>query len=121
MRLFIILCLSLMFHTTANAQDAAKGAWARGDGAVKVVVAPCGTALCMTNTWTRPDGDETVGDYVVMNLKPVAAGSWSGRGSNPKRNLEFSVEMKVDGDHMTTGGCVLGGIICRTRDWTRIK
>ena len=105
----------------ASAQDAAKGSWLRGDGIARVLVSACGAALCMKNTWIKPGSSEKVGEYLVLDVKPAGGNTWSGRGRDPQRDVSFSAEMSVEGDRMTTSGCVVGGFICRTTQWTRLK
>jgi uncharacterized protein (DUF2147 family) len=29
--------------------------------------------------------------------------------------------MTLSGDHLTTAGCVLGGLICKSMSWTRAR
>jgi uncharacterized protein (DUF2147 family) len=97
------------------------GNWARGDGAAKVKVAPCGANICATNTWIKQgNGSEKAGDVLVMTLKPESTGSFKGTAFDPQRNMNFRMTLNVKGDSMTTRGCVLGGIICKSVSWSRI-
>lgn len=109
----------------AAAADGIAGAqaeWARDDGQVRARIAPCGAAICATNTWVRnPEGDERVGDKLVMTLTPVDSTHWTGTAFDPKRHLTFSMAMSVAGDRLTTHGCVLAGILCRDVGWTRFS
>jgi uncharacterized protein (DUF2147 family) len=130
MRIFVATAASAIFASTvlatvafasgASAQESAKGNWQRGDGVARVVVSSCGEGLCMKNTWIKPGSSEKVGEYLVLNVKPVGDGVWKGSGRDPQRNVNFSAEMKVAGNSMTTSGCVVGGIVCRSTQWTRL-
>ena len=115
------LAVFLISSTGAWAQDAVKGSWLRGDGVARVIVSACGAALCMKNTWIKPGSSEKVGEYLVLNVRPSGENTWSGRGHDPQRDVGFSANMSVSGDRMTTSGCVAGGLICRTTQWTRLK
>ncbi len=120
-QLLIFTTLTALSPTVAHADDFA-GAWARGDGIVRATIAPCGSNLCMTDTWIKPGvTDEKVGDKVVFDVKPQADGTLKGSGFDPQRDLKFSVTLTVSGDQMTTSGCGFGGLVCKSQNWTRIK
>ena len=112
----VAACLPLVAH----AEDGPRGAWQRGDGVARVIVADCGDALCLKNTWIAPGSTEKVGEYLILHVKPVSENTWKGRGIYADHNIGFSAEMKVRGDEMTTSGCV-AGLFCKTTRWTRIK
>jgi uncharacterized protein (DUF2147 family) len=60
------------------------GRWARSDGKTRVVVEPCGAAVCAINTWIRPGTPhEKVGERFVFKLKPAGAKHWSGDAFDP--------------------------------------
>jgi uncharacterized protein (DUF2147 family) len=74
----------------------------------------------MTNVWIRPGvSDEKVGEYIGFDVKSAGADHWKGTGYDPQRNLEFSTDIEVAGDTMTAGGCLVGGLICKSTPWTR--
>ena len=119
--LLLACALGAIFPAAASANDF-MGPWARGDGIVRATIAPCGSKLCMTDTWIKPGvADEKVGDKVVFDVKPQADGTLKGSGFDPQRNLTFSVTLSVAGDSMTTSGCGFGGLVCKNQNWTRIK
>jgi uncharacterized protein (DUF2147 family) len=97
------------------------GLWMRGDGAAKVRIAPCGQSICATNTWIKDAAKqgEKVGDHLVFTIKPNGDG-WSGKGYDPQRHLGFSATLKASDDRMVSGGCMLGGLMCKNTQWTRL-
>jgi uncharacterized protein (DUF2147 family) len=104
----------------ANAAEKVDGQWARDDGAIRTQIGPCEGNICATNTWAKnPQGDEKVGDKLVMTLKETDGKRWNGTAFDPQRNLSYSMELNVSGNKMTTRGCILGGILCRNVGWTR--
>ncbi|AGB73178.1 DUF2147 domain-containing protein [Rhizobium tropici] len=116
-----IAYLAAAFVTDAQAAGI-EGQWARGDGNAKVRIAPCGSAICATNTWIKPGTpSEKAGDKLVMTIKPSEEGVYSGEAFDPQRDLNYRITVKVDGDRMSTRGCVIAGLICRDVDWTRIR
>lgn len=117
------IALTLAFVGPAMADTGGPmGMWARGDGVARVRVAPCGSNICATNTWIKPGiTDEKAGDVLVMTIKPESSNSYRGSAYDPKRNISFRMKLDVNGNSMTTRGCVLGGIVCKSVNWSRIN
>ena len=97
------------------------GTWLRDDGNARVRVAPCGPAICATNLWIRDPKrqGEKVGDRLEFSIKPEGEG-WRGKAYDPQRKLTFSTTLSAEGDAMTTKGCMVAGMICRTTTWQRL-
>jgi uncharacterized protein (DUF2147 family) len=113
-------CLFVAAPTAAQVAGI-DGQWARGDGNAKVKIAPCGSDMCATNTWIRPGTpSEKAGDKLVMTIKPGADGNYTGNAFDPQRDLNYRITLTVSGDHMTTKGCIVAGLICKGVDWIRI-
>ncbi|QDM15990.1 DUF2147 domain-containing protein [Tardiphaga sp. vice352] len=116
--LIIALALSA---SSAQAADELMGAWQRGDGIARVKVAPCGKVICMTNIYIRPDvTDEKVGERIEFDVKSSGA-DLAGTVLDPKTGKSYSATIVVDGDRMSTRGCILGGVICKSTEWTRLR
>jgi uncharacterized protein (DUF2147 family) len=102
----------------AAAQDIS-GAWARGDGNARVRIAPCGDAICAVNTWVRDESSgEHVGDRLVMRVSGEGP-TMSGTAYDPQRKLNYNLEITLGAQSMTTRGCVLAGVICKSISWSR--
>jgi uncharacterized protein (DUF2147 family) len=97
------------------------GTWLRDDGNARVRVAPCGGAVCATNLWIRDPQKqgEKVGDRLEFSIKPAGEG-WRGKAYDPQRKLTFSATLSAEGGAMTTKGCMLAGLVCRTTTWQRM-
>jgi uncharacterized protein (DUF2147 family) len=119
----IVLGLSVLWLAGAAAaasQPDASGIWMRGDGNAKVRIAPCGSDICATNLWIKDtSGGENVGDKLVMTVKPKSADTLAGRAFDPKRNLTYSIQVKVGKASLVTRGCIVGGLVCKNVSWTR--
>ncbi|MGA7198216.1 DUF2147 domain-containing protein [Roseiarcus sp.] len=113
----------LFLGGSANAAEPSLlGDWARGDGKALVRFEPCGSAVCAVNTWIKPGtADEKVGDRLVLNVSPSGASVFTGEAFDPQRNMIFRMRMEVGSATMTTRGCVLGGLICKTMDFRRLS
>jgi uncharacterized protein (DUF2147 family) len=101
--------------------DDVKGEWARDDGKAKVRLVSCGDAVCGSLSWLRdPKNDPgKVGQQVFFDMKPSGDNAWAGRAFNPEDGKTYSGKMTLSGDHLVTAGCVLGGLICKSMNWTR--
>ncbi|KQS85798.1 hypothetical protein ASG68_25135 [Rhizobium sp. Leaf453] len=115
--------MPLLFVSEAGSAAAdITGNWARGDGNARVRIAPCGSDICAVNTWIKPGTPkEKEGDKLVMSIMQDADGTYAGTAFDPQRDLTYKLTVKIDGDRMTTRGCVVAGLICKGIDWTRIN
>ena len=113
--------LALVGGVSSAAADITTGVWLRADGLAQVRVQPCGQALCAVNVWIKNPGDEKVGDRLVLNVKPVKPGLMEGAAFDPQRNLRFSSKITYSDTSMTTSGCVLGGLLCRSVSWSKVS
>ncbi len=59
-----------------------------------------------------------VGDRLVFKIAQKDGG-WAGSGYDPQRDLNLSAKLRASGDKMVTTDCVLGGLVCRSTNWTR--
>ena len=113
-----------MAPATAGAAEAESpmGQWARGDGNARVRLAQCGENICATNTWIKPGTpSEKAGDVLVMKVKPVSDTEYAGSAFDPQRDMTYKITMTLNGDSMTTKGCILGGLLCKGVNWSKIK
>lgn len=73
----------------------------------------------------NPNSDEKpawIGRNIIENMVADGANNWEdGTIWAPDEDETYSSEMELDGDVLTVSGCVLGGLICRGQDWTRVK
>jgi uncharacterized protein (DUF2147 family) len=97
------------------------GAWARADGKTHIRVWHCGASVCAANTWVEPGiKSEKVGDKLVFDVQPSGRSHWSGSAFDPQRDRRYSVKVDVSSHHMTTHGCIMGGLMCHSMKWTRL-
>ena len=120
-RLLIAAAALAACSTNALAGDAA-GEWARTDGKAHVRFAPCGGALCGTITWLQDpkSGKGKVGEQVFFDMKPNGENAWYGSAYNPEDGKNYTGKMSLSGATLTTSGCVLGGLFCKSFTWTRL-
>lgn len=104
--------------------DEVTGTWLRDTGASHVKFGPCGGgAMCGTIAWLKP-GVETpakIGQKIFYDMKPSGAGAWSGTAFNPEDGKTYTGKMTLAGGTLTTQGCAMGGLICKSTTWTKVK
>jgi len=127
-----LIGLALVPANMAQAQDAT-GTWLRENGASRLRFAACGSALCGTIVWLKdpvldknnPDEAQRsrplVGVRVFYDMKPNGGNKWSGKAYNPEDGKVYTGNMTLDDGKLTTQGCVLGGLICRSVNWSRVN
>ncbi len=110
------------FSEAACAGGDASGTWLREGGKGTVRIAPCGGALCGTVASVNDPGSPAkVGQRVFYGMVASGENSWAGHAFNPEDGKTYSGTMTLAGNHLTTAGCVLGGLICKSVHWTRLK
>ena len=96
------------------------GEWLRDNGASHVKFARCGEFICGTVVWLRDsDSPAKIGEKVFFDMKATGPDTWEGQAFNPEDGKTYSGKMTLDGDTLTTAGCVLA-ILCKTATWTRL-
>jgi uncharacterized protein (DUF2147 family) len=117
------MCVALFASGASADVPDLMGNWAREDGNSRIEITQCGAKVCATNTWIKDvGGSESVGDRLVMTLKPHSASVLNGEAFDQKRDMTFSMRISIDpASRMVTSGCVLIGLLCKTETWIRIQ
>ncbi len=99
------------------------GIWMRDDGSAKLRFSACGEgAMCGFLAWKKePGGAAKIGQRLFSDMKANGEDSWAGMAFNPEDGKRYTAKVTVSGDRLVTGGCVLGGLICKSFDWTRSR
>ena len=119
------LCLSLtalLLTASPGCADEVLGIWLRDNGALKVKFEPCGDAICGNVVWLKPGSDSKakVGQQLFFDMRPAGAASWTGKAANPDDGSIYSGKMSIEGSTLSTAGCMVGGLICKTANWKRV-
>lgn len=92
-----------------------------------VKIAACGAAFCGTlvkafDETGTPRESEHVGRQIVWDMVAEGEGAYDGgQVWAPDRDKTYVAKMSLAGDVLSVSGCVMGGLICRAQDWTRVK
>ena len=112
---------------SALARSNLEGRWK--NGAMEIVIAPCGPSLCgrvvkasaqQQSKAERGSGTRLLGARVIDNIEPVAPGRWNAdvfvasRDMNARGTIE-----QVGPNRLAVRGCVLA-FICKTTHWDRV-
>lgn len=96
------------------------GVYLRDTGASKVRIAKCGEAYCGSLVWLKDaNGPAKVGQRIFYDMKPAGEDKWEGKAFNPEDGKTYSGKMTLSGGTLTTAGCALGGLICKSVSWAR--
>ena len=116
------LILAVTALGTSPAMADPSGTWLRENGNSRVRVAPCGDSICGTIVWLKDaDTASKVGQRVFFDMKPNGENKWSGKAFNPEDGKTYSGTVTLSGRSLTTSGCVMGGIICRSVNWSKVN
>ena len=121
----------ILWAGVALAADPAEGVWKTlpddNGNFGHIQIAPCGAALCGTLIQSF-DGagavmqSDNVGKQIVWDMIPAGAGAYQGgKVWAPDRDKTYNATMQLNGSTLAVSGCVLGGLICRASDWTRVS
>ena len=98
------------------------GTYLRDTGASRVRIAKCGDAYCGSIVWLKdPNGPAKIGQRVFYEMKPDGENKWVGKAFNPEDGKTYSGKMSLSGANLTTAGCVAGGWICKSVNWSKVN
>lgn len=141
MRTPTLAILGLLIALTPQAAAASElfGTWMTTGGRSKVEVRPCGDSICANIIWLKnPNNDKGEPLYDKRNeaaelrdrpiigiliLKVAQAGDnlWKGRVYDPERGKTYPAEVTfVREDVLQVTGCGLGGLVCKSKNWTKV-
>jgi uncharacterized protein (DUF2147 family) len=119
------LCLVLMVFpltTSPSLADEIFGTWLRDNGAEQVKFEPCGDAICGDIVWLKPGSglNAKVGKRLFFDMRPSGANSWTGKAASSDTGSIYSGKMSIERSTLSTSGCMVGGLICKSANWTRV-
>jgi len=112
------------------------GDWLIEDATARVRISACGADLCGNVSWIQagaptvdannPDEAKRsrplLGSAVLLGLRPTGPSQWTGSLYNAEDGRTYTGKLTiVDENHVKVAGCVLGGLICKSQTWTRVK
>ena len=103
---------TLMMAGAAYA-DPIEGNWKTEAGST-AAIASCGGSFCIT----LKDGKHAGKKIGTFNADGDSA--YSGKITDPANDKTYTGKASVAGSSLKMKGCVLGGLICKTQNWSKI-
>ena len=144
MRLFLPLTLALCVAAAMPAQasgpvrtsaaspsrDPIFGTWTNPRRTIVVKILLCGSELCgeivaagaeAQNDAREAGVERLIGTELLQDYRKTGSGRWTGTVFVPDMARSFSSHIvQRSPDVLRISGCILGGLICKSQDWTRI-
>jgi len=96
------------------------GTWLRESGASRVKISKCGAAYCGSIVWLKDtSGPAKVGQRVFFDMVASGEDKWEGKAFNPEDGKTYTGKMVLAGNRLTTSGCALGGLVCKSVKWSK--
>ncbi len=128
----LIAALVLALSTTAHAaaMETPIGVWQNPRGTLHVRTRSCGEQLCGDIVWAgaeavtdaREAGVTTlIGTELLNDYRHTGNGRWTGQVYVPDEGRRFYSTIEVmNPNRLRISGCILGGLICKHQEWTRV-
>ena len=114
-----------------NAAQSWVGIWRNTNNTVHIRAVPCGGgSMCGTVVWaneqTKADvasrGRNIVGMQLFNGFRQTGPMEWKGSVYVPTMDRNFSGKITLsDHNNLVSVGCMLAGLFCQTRHWSRIS
>lgn len=102
-----------------------------------VVAAAAAHAADINGTWLRPKTGRHVQSYgcggglglkvvetgkvIMCGAKSQGGGKYSGTLTSTEDGNQYSGTVTIGGSKLQLSGCVLGGLICKSETWSRVR
>ncbi len=118
----VTFVLAMVLVPGSARADDVLGTWLRDNGGVQVKFERCEAAICGRIVWLKPGADTKarIGQLVFSEMRPDGENTWTGKAFDPKNGSTYSGKMWIAGNALTTSGCLIGGLICKSIQWSRL-
>ena len=121
--------IALAFLPAAALAAPIEGKWQNPKDSVIVDVTSCGVeTYCGKVSWASPkakrkaDGRMQVGTQILTGLKSDGRGGYKGRAYLPRHRIHATAtERNAGRDALIVKVCELGGLLCKSERWTRVR
>ncbi|SEG38651.1 Uncharacterized conserved protein, DUF2147 family [Thalassococcus halodurans] len=128
MKKFLGIVMGLVLAASAATADPIKGTWKTevDDGSyAHIGLKSCGDKICGTIDKTFNSSGEyqspNLGKVLVINMEPQGGGKYEGKVWRPSNNKIYMGKMTLSGNKLKLQGCVAGGLLCSSQNWTRVN
>lgn len=110
-KMSLAMAATMMLAGAAYA-DPIEGNWKTEAGST-AAIAPCGGSFCIT----LKDGSHAGKKIGTFDND---GGAYSGKITDPATDKTYTGKASVAGSNLKMKGCVFGGLICKTQNWTKL-
>lgn len=103
-----------MLMAGAAYADPIEGNWKTQSGETAAIGDCGGGAFCITLKTGKHAGKQ------IGKMTAGGEGSYAGSITDPADDKTYKGKAKVTGSAMKMSGCVFGGLICKSQDWTKL-
>ena len=135
MRILAMITVTLLAFVAVSADavtpNPVLGVWANPKGTLAVETAPCGQNLCgaivRANDEAMADARDAgiprlIGIQLLQGYRPTSGKIWAGRVYVPDMGRTFSSRIEqMSPDTLKISGCLVGGFLCKSQLWHRLK
>ena len=93
--------------------DPIEGNWKTQSGET-AAIGNCGDAFCITLKTGKHAGKQ------IGKMSASGDGNYAGSITDPADDKTYKGKAKLNGSSMKMSGCVLGGLICKGQNWTKL-
>ena len=121
-----ILTLAMGMAGVAAQAEGVYGTWqteTSDKGAyLHVRVGPCGEKVCGVIDKVIGGDESITGKTIIWDMADAGDGAFNGgKIWAPDQDKTYKSKMALEGNALIVSGCVLGGAICRSQNWSRVN
>jgi len=113
LRTFMLAGAACLMLGGAAFADPILGNWKTEKGATAAITS-CGGAFCITLKSGEHNGKR------IGTFNGSGGGAYAGKITDPANDKTYTGKATLAGNSLRMGGCVLGGLICRNENWSRM-
>ena len=113
MRLVPLAVAALFAATGVAFADPIEGNW-RTEAGPTAQISSCGGSFCIQKKSGKHAGKS------IGKLGAAGGGTYTGSITDPSNDKTYSGKAALAGNRLKLSGCVLGGLICRSQNWSKL-
>lgn len=116
----IISAIALLLGTLMPVSAASSnGVWLRGKTKAHIQSFSCGGGLGLKIV--KSAKKKNVGKVIMCGAKKTGPNKWKGSLTSTEDGKTYTGYVKIKGKTLSLDGCVLGGLVCKNENWSRLR
>jgi uncharacterized protein (DUF2147 family) len=62
-----------------------------------------------------------IGQRLFFDMHSDGTNAWTGKAASPGSSSVYSGKMSIARSTLNTSGCIVGGLICKSANWTKLQ